>query len=194
MIGLLVIDMQVGLFGDDTPRHDAEGVVARINALARAVRRARGVVIFVQHDGPPGDPFEPGTVGWRLLPSLERAEDDPVVHKRACDAFYETDLPDVLQKHRATRLIVTGCATDFCVDTTVRAAASRDYDIVVVEDGHTTADRPHVDSVSVIRHHNWVWQNLIHPRRPIQVVPAAGVIAQVESAAPEGARVYPTTY
>ena len=194
MIVLLVIDMQVGLFGADTPRHDAEGVVARINALAGAVRQASGIVIFVQHDGPPGDIFEPGSDGWRLLPSLERRDDDLVVHKRACDAFYETDLAEVLDKHGATRLIVTGCATDFCVDTTVRAAASRDYDMVVVEDGHTTADRPHVDSVSVIRHHNWVWQNLIHPRRQIQVIPATGVIAQIESAALEEERARPTRH
>lgn len=180
MIGLLVIDMQVGLFGADTPRHDAEGVVDRINALARVVRGEGGSVIFIQHDGPPGDVFEPGREGWKLLPSLEREEGDLVVHKRACDAFYETDLAAVLDKHRVTRLLVTGCATDFCVDTTVRAAASRDYEIVVVEDGHTTADRPHVDSLSVIRHHNWVWQNLIHPRRQIKVMPATRVIAQLE--------------
>ncbi len=177
---LLVIEMQVGLFGADTPRHDAEGVVERINALARAVRREGGIVIFIQHDGPPGDVFEPGREGWKILPSLRREEGDLVVPKRACDAFYETDLAEVLDKHRVTRLLVTGCATDFCVDTTVRAAASRDYEIVVVEDGHTTADRPHVDSLSVIRHHNWVWQNLIHPRRPIEVMPATRVIAQME--------------
>lgn len=183
---LVVIDMQVGLFGADTPRHDAEGVVERINALARAVRGGRGAIIFIQHDGPPGDVFEPGREGWKLLPSLEREEGDLLVHKRACDAFYETDLAEVLDKRRVTRLLVTGCATDFCVDTTVRAAASRDYEIVVVEDGHTTADRPHVDALSVIRHHNWVWENLIHPRRQIKVMPAAGVVAQVESGAWEG--------
>jgi len=112
---------------------------------------------------------------------LERQNGDMVVHKRACDAFYETDLSDILHKHDARQLIVTGCATDFCVDTTVRAAASRDYEIVVVEDGHTTGDRPHVDAVSVIRHHNWVWQNLIHPRRQIKVLPAASVIGRVAS-------------
>jgi nicotinamidase-related amidase len=184
MQALLVIDMQVGLFGDDTPRHDAEGVVDRINALARAVRHAGGTVVFVQHDGPPGDPFEPGTAGWRMLPSLERQDGDPVVHKRACDAFYETSLAEVLRERAARRLIVTGCATDFCVDTTVRAAASQDYEVVVVEDGHTTADRPHVDAVSVIRHHNWLWRNLIHPKRRITVLPARTVIAQVESGAP----------
>jgi nicotinamidase-related amidase len=190
---LLVIDMQAGLFGADTPRHDAEGVVERINALARAVRREGGAVIFIQHDGPPGDVFEPGREGWEMLPSLEREEGDLVVHKSACDAFYRTDLAETLRKHGATRLIVTGCATDFCVDTTVRAAASRDYDIVVVEDGHTTADRPHVDAVSVIRHHNWVWQNLIHPRLRIQVTPTEAVIARIQSDTLEGSRSRSTT-
>jgi len=46
--------------------------------------------------------------------------------KEACDAFYKTDLSRILQDHDTRELIVTGCATDFCVDTTVRAAASRD--------------------------------------------------------------------
>jgi nicotinamidase-related amidase len=178
--GLLVIDMQVGLFGPESPRYDTDGVVARINDLARAVRRAGGMVVFIQHDGPPGDVFEPGREGWRLLPSLERSDVDPVVHKRACDAFYETELAQVLDKRGAMRLVITGCATDFCVDTTIRAAASRDYEVVVVEDGHTTADRPHVDAVSAIRHHNWVWENLIHPKARIQVAPASRILAQLE--------------
>jgi nicotinamidase-related amidase len=177
--GLVVIDMQAGCFAEATPRHDAEGVVARINWLARAVRRAGGVVVFVQHDGPPGDPFEPGKDGWRLLPELDRLETDPVVHKRACDAFYETDLARVLEERGATALLMTGCATDFCVDTTIRAAASRDYEVTVVEDGHTTADRPHVDAVSVIRHHNWVWENLIHPKMRVRVRAASDLVAEI---------------
>ena len=181
---LVVIDMQAGLFVPETPRLDADGVVARINALARAVRRTGGPVVFVQHDGPPGDAFEPGTKGWALLASLDREAADPVVHKRACDSFYETDLADVLAAHRARRLVMTGCATDFCVDTTVRAAASRDYEVVVAADGHTTADRPHVTADQVIRHHNWLWENLIHPRRPVAVRPAAEIVAALESPGP----------
>ena len=179
MTGLVVIDMQVGCFGADTPRYDTDGVVARINELARAVRRAGGVVVFVQHDGPTGDPFEPGAEGWELLSSLDRGAGDVVVHKTACDAFYRTDLSEVLEQHGANRLIFTGCATDFCVDTTVRAAASRDYEVLVAEDGHTTADRPHVDAVSVIRHHNWVWENLIHPKTRVQVLPTSRIIGDM---------------
>ncbi len=56
------------------------------------------------------------------------------------DSFNETGLADILEKLGVQQLIVTGCATDFCVDTTVRAAASRNYEVVVVKDGHTTKE------------------------------------------------------
>jgi len=178
---LLVIDMQAGLFTPETPRHDAEGVVVRINAVAAAVRASSGIVVFIQHDGPAGDTFEPGTSGWQLLPSLARTPADAIVHKTACDSFYDTDLEAVLARQNVRRLLVTGCATDFCVDTTVRAATSRDYQVVVVEDGHTTADRPHVDAASLIRHHNWLWQNLIHPKLQIEVVPADALVFRLDA-------------
>jgi hypothetical protein len=32
---------------------------------------------------------------------------------------------------------------------------------VVVSDGHTVSDRPHLDAAAVIRHHHWVWSDLI---------------------------------
>jgi nicotinamidase-related amidase len=39
-----------------------------------------------------------------------------------------------------------------------------DYHVVVVSDGHTVSDRPHLDAVTVIRHHHWVWSDLITDR------------------------------
>lgn len=171
--------MQVGSFVEPIPRHDADGVVQRINALAEAVRASGGAVIFIQHDGPPGTPYEPGASGWGLLPALRREADDIVVHKRACDAFCETDLASIFARHAVTSVVVTGCATDFCVDTTVRAALSLDYDVTVAEDGHTTADRPHADAPALIRHHNWVWENLIHPRRAVRVVPTDTLLSEL---------------
>lgn len=169
--------MQAGLFTPETPRYDSEGVLERINAVARAVRQGGGVVVFIQHDGPKGDAFEPGSPGWQLLPSLERESGDVLVHKTACDSFYETNLAAVLSGRGIHRLLMTGCATDFCVDTTVRAAISREYQVVVVADAHTTADRPHVDAVSLIRHHNWLWGELIHPEVKVLVIPADELIA-----------------
>lgn len=179
MKALLVVDMQVGLFEGDSPRYDAQGVVQRINEIARVVRATGGMVIFIQHEDD-GD-LQRGTGAWEILPALERADADLCVHKQACDSFYETDLPGLLEQHGAREIIITGRATDFCVDTTVRAAASRDYDVVVVEDAHTTRDRPHLDARSIIRHHNWMWQNLILPRKEVNVLPATGVIEWLQS-------------
>jgi nicotinamidase-related amidase len=72
---------------------------------------------------------------------------------------------------------VAGWATDFCVDATVRSAVSNDYDVVVASDGHTLNDRPHLDAPSVIRHHNWIWSELI-TNRSIRVASTAELLAE----------------
>jgi len=179
MKALLVIDMQVGLFEGDPPRYDADGVIQRVNEIAKSTRATGGTVIFIQHEDNGG--LKRGTRGWEILPSLERKDSDPIVHKQACDSFYETGLTDVLKKHGVQQLIVTGCATDFCVDTTVRAAASRNYEVVVVKDGHTTKDRPHLNAKSIIDHHNWMWESLILPRSEVRVLPASSLIDWLQS-------------
>jgi nicotinamidase-related amidase len=179
MKALLVIDMQVGLFEGKPPRLDADGVIQRINEIARVVRATGGIVVFIQHEDNNG--LKRGTEGWEILPTLERTNTDLLVHKQACDSFYETDLSDLLEKHGSQQIIVVGCATDFCVDTTIRAAASRNYEVVVVADAHTTKDRQHLDAVTIINHHNWMWENLILPRSEVQVLPTKSVVKWLQS-------------
>ena len=106
----------------------------------------------------------PDTPGWALLPELDRAATDIVIRKTLNDPFVGTDLAARLKEIAPARVFVTGWATDLCVDATVRSAVSHHHDVVVVTDGHTLNDRPHLDATSVIRHHNWVWGNLITQR------------------------------
>jgi nicotinamidase-related amidase len=160
---LIVVDMQVGLL-NGKPKHDLSGVIERINQLAAKVREGSGQVIFVQHCSGAVDDFVPGTPGWALLPELNRAAADIVIRKTLNDPFVGTDLAARLQAIAPDRILIAGWATDFCVDATVRSAVSNQYDVVVVADGHTLNDRPHLDAASVIRHHNWVWSNLITQR------------------------------
>jgi nicotinamidase-related amidase len=171
---LLAVDMQVGLF-EGEPRHDADGVVARINALARAVRAKGGIVIFIQHED--DGTLTHGEPAWQVLPALDRRPDDPTVRKIACDSFYRSDLESILRERGITRLLMTGCATDFCVDTTIRSAASKEYEVVVIADGHTTKDRPHLPAEKIIEHHNWMWANLILPGRPVKVLPTSELLS-----------------
>jgi nicotinamidase-related amidase len=171
MDAFLVVDMQVGML-DEPPKHDLPGVIARINLLADWVRSRGGSVLFIQHHGRAGDVFAPNGRGWPLLPALNRRPEDTVVAKDLNDAFAGTVLRATLHKLVARRLLIAGWATDFCVDATVRSAVSDDHHVVVVADGHTVSDRPHLHAAGVIRHHNWVWGNLM-TRASIRVLGAA---------------------
>ena len=172
---LIVVDMQVGLL-DGAPKHDLAGVVGRINRLAAAIRVQSGQAIFVQHSGPPGDAFEPGSRGWQFLPEIDRRPEDIVVAKTLNDPFCGTDLKAILDRLAPGRVVVSGWATDFCVDSTVRSAVSDGRKVVVVSDGHTVSDRPHLDAPAVIRHHNWLWRNLI-AATPVELVAADELLA-----------------
>ena len=166
---MLIVDMQAGLLNGD-PKHDLHDVIDRINRLAARIRARSGTVIFVQHCGGEGDEFEPQTPGWALLPELHRDPSDLVVRKTLNEPFTGTDLQAQLDDIAPDRILITGWATDLCVDSTVRSAIANHHDVVVVADGHTLSDRPHLDAISVIRHHHWIWNNLLTDRS-IRVAP-----------------------
>jgi nicotinamidase-related amidase len=170
---LIIIDMQKAAFVDAAPKHDAAGLIDRLNRLAATVRARGGVVIFIQHDGPPDDPFHPGMPGWPLIDELVREPADAVIRKTSCDAFLETSLGDFLRAQAIDRLIITGWATDYCVDTTVRSALARGLSTVVPSDGHTASDRPHLPAVKIIEHHNAIWADFIAPRGPAMICACA---------------------
>ena len=170
MKALIVVDMQAGMFGSGRTPLNVETVVERLNAVGDAVRARGGLVVFIQHTGQPGSDYAPGQPGWELLPSLDRRPEDRVVSKTICDSFYDTELDSVLKSHGVEQLIIGGWATDYCVDTTVRAAVSHEYEVTVIGDAHTAADRDHLEAVSVIEHHNQTWNGLIAPRGVVRVL------------------------
>ena len=57
------------------------------------------------------------------------------------------------------------CATDGCLDPTVKNSACRGYAITVAEDDQTTANRPAAQAV----HYNDVWRTLTVPGNPLLV-------------------------
>ncbi len=101
-----------------------------------------------------------------------------VMAKTLNDAFAGTDLQASLQQLAPDQLLIAGWATDFCVDATVRSAVAHGYHVVAVSDAQTLADRPHLDAPDVIRHHSWVWSNLIAPGS-IRVASTSEALAEI---------------
>ena len=161
--------MQKGSFTPKTPRFDTIGVVRRINELAELFRELNRPVICVQHDGTGTGEFEKHTSDWENLDDLVVKSTDLRIDKYANDVFYNSDLQSTLDELKINELFVTGCATDFCVESTIQSALTKDFIITVVEDGHTTGERPNLKAEQVIEHYNWVWKNMIPTKGKINV-------------------------
>lgn len=67
------------------------------------------------------------------LKDLVRPGDD-VFEKHRSSCFYNTTLESKLKVQGITTLIVCGVATNYCVESTIRDAYARDYDIILIED------------------------------------------------------------
>ncbi len=167
------------MFQGRSPRHEADKIVERINALAEAFR-VRDLVVYIQHtdatEGLARDSEE-----WQILPALCLGAADERVEKAGCDAFLETGLESLLRARGVDEVVITGCATDFCVDTTVRSAGAHGFRVTVVSDAHTTRDRPHLDAPTIIRHHNYIWREFLLPRgAKIELVTTADCLAGLQ--------------
>jgi nicotinamidase-related amidase len=169
MKALLIIDMQKVSFTPKTPRYDTEGVIERINLLADNFRGIGDHVIFIQHDGTKEGVCIPGTEEWEILEALKKDSTDLIISKTANDAFYKTDLKHKLTQLGVDELVITGCATDFCVDATVKSALVCDFNITIIADGHTTADRPHLAAKRVTEFYNWIWSEMTPTHGRIKV-------------------------
>ncbi len=121
-------------------------------------RNSATKVILVQHDGGEGHRLETGSEGWQLRPEFAPLKSEMLIHKQSSDAFFETTLGAYLSRLGILRLVIGGCMTQFCVDTTVRSAVAHGYDVTLLSDGHTTGDTIGLGGdltfEQIIAHHN----------------------------------------
>lgn len=175
---LLIIDMQAGMFGGPEPLWEGERVLATINGLIERAREAGVPVFAARHTGPASSTIAPGSAAVQLVAGL--AVDparDHVFDKTRPSCFQGTDLAGALERLGIDGLVIAGVKTQYCIDTTCRAAAERGLAVVLVEDGHTCTDTPLLDARQIVDHHNATL------RGPFaRVLPAA----EVRFAAPVG--------
>jgi len=152
--GLLLIDLQRGMFMDKTKPHDGEAVLARAASLLGRARRQGAPVLHVQHDGGAGDLLGKPGPGWEIHPDVAPRAGEPVIEKSRCSAFPGSDLDARLKSLGITRLVIAGMQTEYCIDTNCRAAADLGYKVVLAKDAHTTFDTPVLSATQIIAHHN----------------------------------------
>jgi nicotinamidase-related amidase len=121
-----------------------------INALARAFSGAGRPVIYVRHvhraDGRDsgrmfdfaGEPqpvsFVEGQAETDYVPELEIVPDGLHITKRRYSCFEGTELDAILRTLGADTLAICGYMTNFCCETTARAAHDKDYFVDFIAD------------------------------------------------------------
>ena len=92
-----------------------------------------------------------GMPGGEVMPGLLQVEHDYVVDtKKRYNCFVATDLELLLRAHGINTLIVTGVNTNSCVLSTVTAACSMDYAVIVPSDCVDTMDAPALHEAALL--------------------------------------------
>jgi len=154
---LLVIDLQVGFVeeGQLLALPAAAAILPGVNDLVRVFRRAGAVVAFTRHtvtdSGPcalpewlSADPWSvrvapllaSGAPAHGLSSSLDTAPQDLVVDKFRASAFNRrsSDLDAQLQARGIDTIVITGCVTNICCESTARDGHMLGYRTIVVSD------------------------------------------------------------
>jgi ureidoacrylate peracid hydrolase len=75
----------------------------------------------------------PGTYDFEYA-GIKPNDTDKEITKKSYDAFSNPDLEKILSEKGIKNLIITGVNGDVCVDTTIRSAYTKGYNVIVPED------------------------------------------------------------
>jgi nicotinamidase-related amidase len=147
-------------------------VIERIAGLIEAARTSGVLPVFIQmtvlpgrasdspaqirfnlrlHDGHHGQ-AEPlsytldGSDGQRFVPGLEPRHGELVVKKYRSSGFWGTNLDLLLRSNGIKSVVVAGCTTEGCVESTARDAMFNDYYVVIAMDAVASDDRAQHDA------------------------------------------------
>ncbi len=135
----MIVDFTTGRYGSEAARK----IRAALAQLLNRARRKKIPVIFCQDAHVPGDPELKvwgshgmfGTRGAKTDRTLSPLASEPVVPKHTFNAFFGTHLDELLGENEVDTLILTGVATEICVQQTAAEAFYRGYRIVIPKDG-----------------------------------------------------------
>lgn len=94
-----------------------------------------------------------GSPGHQIIPEVAPRAGDLIVRKYRSGGFWGTNLDMLLRSNGVETVVVAGCTTEGCVESTARDALFNDYYVVIPEDCVASDDpRQHEASLFLMRH------------------------------------------
>jgi ureidoacrylate peracid hydrolase len=172
---LVAVDLQNGFLKPGVAFslvEKAQGIVPNVNRLAQALRQAGGTVAWVyntfteetlsswshmhEHLTRPErrqkriEAMSEGTEGHQLWPELVTAPEDLRIKKLRYSAFIQgsSDLEKQLRARGIDTVLIVGCATNVCCESTARDAMMLNFKTVMVSDANAAStDEEHANAL-----------------------------------------------
>ena len=140
---LLIVDIQKEYFeGGKCVLHEPVKAAEKAKQLIDYFHRTNEPVIYICHinTGENASAFVQGSEGTQIYQGITPAACDQVFYKHVPDSFMSDGLEDYLRQKEINTLTICGMMSHMCIDTTVRSAKVKGYEVTLLEDACTTMD------------------------------------------------------
>ncbi|MBD0380094.1 cysteine hydrolase family protein [Paenibacillus sedimenti] len=147
-IALLVVDMQKH-FLQNLEHNKVAGACEYINYVAKILRAKGHPIIHIQ------DVEEAGAVSAELLdfiPEINREQEELIVTKIYSNAFWKTELEQILADRQIGFVVVAGNSAEYCVLSTYNGAIERGFKAAILQRGIVSANDDVIASTYRDRH------------------------------------------
>ena len=153
---LIVIDMQKILM--NPMLYEFEKFKENVSKLIAEARKNNVEVIYFKHDAGAGTGLSVGDAGFEIDPIVLPMEGEKVYIKKINSCFGNEEFARYLSESGEKDLMIVGLQTDFCIDSTIKSAFEKGYNVYVPEHTNSTFPNQIIDGEKVYKFYNeWVW-------------------------------------
>ncbi|MFC1659071.1 cysteine hydrolase [Pseudomonadota bacterium] len=157
---LLVVDMQDFFLHENSHAYvqNKKRIIKNIKKLIKSYKTKNLPIIFTRHIGSNNslankwwsrplfkkNPFS--KLSSELINLVKDYKNYFIIEKPEYDAFYNTNLDNLLKKLRISQIVISGVATHLCCETTVRSAFCRGFEVFIPKDGTESFKKKYKDA------------------------------------------------
>lgn len=149
-IGFLVVDMQKAFLQDRMKELNVNKACEYINHVANLIRANGHCVIHIQDVEGADELADPELLNF--IPEIHVDERDIRITKTASNAFWNTELEQVLLNHDIGLVVVAGFAAEHCVLFTYNGAIERGFKAVMLQNGILSGNQDVINATYRDRH------------------------------------------
>lgn len=146
-VAFLIVDMQKNCKENTPCKETFDKAVEYINEVSQYFRQKNHPVVIIQDVEAGG----PETEGFACVEELEVSDKDIILHKSFSNAFWQTELDNILKREDIDCVIISGFAVEHCVLFTYNGAIERGYHTFLLQNGVAGFDDEEIKRIQLLR-------------------------------------------